>query len=187
MIFLGLGYASGYVRIQNFGRLLVISHRKGINLNNSGGVSAIYSVALPFVHLHHLTFMVSSRSVVTSKLQKRYGPVNGVMKSFQGSWIRLPWHTKSTRIVIVDCPELPDIAHVCKVCRLSTYAELPFAILTEMTKISKILPFVYTKSSQIVVKIRRLTTRLVFSSIACKTLILRTLKTHTKIKLKSKN
>lgn len=71
-----------------------------------------------------------------------------------------PWHTKSTRIVIVDCPELPRNAHVCKVCRPSTYAELPFAILTEMTKISKILPFVYMKSSQIVVKIRRLTTRI---------------------------
>lgn len=59
-----------------------------------------------------------------------------------------------------DRPELPDIAHFCKVCRPSIYAELPFAILTEMTKISKILPFVYTKSSQIVVKIRKLTTRI---------------------------
>ena len=81
------------------------------------------------------------------------------------------WDTKGTRIVIVDCPELPEIAHVCKVCRPSTYAELPFAILTEMTKISKILPFVYTKSSQIVVKIRRLTTRIVLihsKAIMCK-------------------
>jgi hypothetical protein len=70
------------------------------------------------------------------------------MQSFKGFWSRLPWHTKSPRIVIVDCPEFPEIAHVCMVCRPSIYAELPFAILTEMTKISKILPFVYTKSSQ---------------------------------------
>ena len=70
-----------------------------------------------------------------------------VVKKKNYNWFNLRLNS------IVDCPELPEIAYVCKVCRLSTYAELPFAILTEMTKISKILPFVYTKSSQIVVKI----------------------------------
>ena len=41
---------------------------------NSGGVSAIYIVALPFLHLHHLTFMGSSRSVVPTQSVEKLHP-----------------------------------------------------------------------------------------------------------------
>ncbi len=66
-------------------------------------------------------------------------------------------HPNFHQLIVPNCRILPISA---RFAGSQTDAGLPYVTLTQTAKIAKILPFVYTKSSQIVVKIRRLTTRI---------------------------